>query len=384
MPLNAFEINIPSDHVASLVDRLRSAVWAAEPTFADPWEYGVPAEYLRQLIEYWLDRYDWSDQQAAMNRWQHLRGDVDGVTIHVLVEHGSGHSPVPLILSHGWPWTFWDFAKVIEPLAHPERFGGDSDDGFDVIVPSLPGSVFSPPPPRRIGWQQTAGLWVRLMDELGYDRFGAHGGDSGAFVTAQLAHEFPDRLIGGHLTYPALLSPAAQFTRDDFAPDEVADFAGQRDPTTNMTHFLTHTLEPQTIGWGLQDSPLGLAAWMLQRRAAWSDCKGDVENRFTKDELITSFALYWLTNTVTSSLRFYADSFRTPWQPTHSGEPTLRAPIGIASFPKELSHVPRSVAERYANLVHWTRMPSGGHFAPMEEPQLLIDDLRGFFRPLRR
>ena len=142
-------------------------------------------------------------------------------------------------------------------------------------------------------------------------------------------------------------------------------------------------LEPQTLAWALQDSPVGLAAWMLQRRAAWSDCEGEVERRFTKDELITSFALYWLTGTVSSSLRFYADSFRQPWQPSHDRRPTLQAPTGIAVFPRELSHVPRSVAEKHTNLVHWTRMPSGGHFAPMEEPDLLVQDIRDFVRPLR-
>ncbi|HEX2282029.1 MAG TPA: hypothetical protein VHG52_09750, partial [Thermomicrobiales bacterium] len=207
---------------------------------------------------------------------------------------------------------------------------------------------------------------------------------AGAFVTAQLAHQFADRLIGAHLTYPALLTPGAVFGRDDFTPDEVGDFDRQRNPMLNMTHFLTHTWEPQTLAWALQDSPLGLAAWMLHRRMAWSDCAGDVETRFTKDELITSFNLYWLTGTVASSLRYYAHSFRDPWTPAHDRSPVLEAPTGIAVFPRELTHVPRSVAERYVNLVHWTRMPTGGHFAPMEEPELLVEDIRAFFRPLRR
>ena len=160
-------------------------------------------------------------------------------------------------------------------------------------------------------------------------------------------------------------------------------FDNQRPSTLNMTHYLTHTFEPQTLAWAMQDSPAGQAAWMLHRRRAWSDCGGDVERRFTKDELITSFALYWLTNTVAGSLRFYADSFRTPWAPSHDRRPTLEAPTGIAVFPYELSHVPRAVAEREANLVHWTRMDRGGHFAAAEEPTLIVDDLRAFFRPLR-
>ena len=309
--------------------------------------------------------------------------ELDGIPLHFLHARSLSPHAIPIILTHGWPWTFWDFAKVIEPLAHPEWFGGDPEDGFDVVVPSLPSSVFSSPTPGGIGWRQTASLWVRLMSELGYQRFGAHGGDSGAFVSAQLAHAHADRLIGAHLSYPSLLDPSAVFGRDDFDADEVEDFDRQRDPMSNMTHFLVHILEPQTLAWALQDSPIGLASWMLHRRAAWSDCDGDVERRFTKDELITSFALYWLTGTVSSSLRFYADSFRQTWQPSHDREPTLQAPTGIAVFPRELSHVPRAVAERYANLTHWTRMPSGGHFAPSEEPERLVEDIRAFFRPLR-
>ncbi|WP_007507229.1 epoxide hydrolase family protein [Pseudofrankia saprophytica] len=384
MTLEPFQIKIGQDRLDLLGERLRSAVWADEAAGGEGWGYGVPGGYLRDLVRYWRDEYDWQDHEAAMNRWPHVRGEIDGVTVHALYERGSGPAPLPLVLSHGWPWTFWDFAKVIEPLAHPERFGGDPDDAFDVVVPSLPGSVFSAPSPSGVGWRRTAGLWVNLMAELGYERFGAHGGDSGAFVTAQLAHEFADRLIGAHLTYPALLgADTASLRREDFAPDEVGYFDARRSPQANLTHFLTHTLEPQTLAWAMQDSPVGLAAWMVQRRQAWSDCDGEVERRFSRDELITSFALYWLTGTVGGSLRFYADSFRLPWTASHDRQPALEAPTGIAVFPRELTHVPRALAEQHANLVHWTRMPGGGHFAPAEEPGLLVDDLRAFFRPLR-
>jgi pimeloyl-ACP methyl ester carboxylesterase len=273
---------------------------------------------------------------------------------------------------------------MIEPLAHPERFGGDPADAFDVVVPSLPGSVFSSPSRAGVGWRETAAVWVQLMAELGYDRFGAHGGDSGAYVSAQLAHEFADHVIGAHLTFPALIGgDLASVRRDDFAPDEVDFYDLQSTTGQNLTHFMTHIFEPQTLAWAMQDSPAGLAAWMLQRRRNWSDCDGDVERRFTKDALITSFALYWLTGTFGGSVRFYADSFGAPWTPAHDRRPTLQAPTGIAVFPHELLHVPRAFAEREANLVHWTRMDRGGHFAPAEEPALVVEDLRTFFRPLR-
>jgi len=382
--LEPFRIHISDERLARLDERLRTAEWPDEPPRGDAWQYGVSGPYLRELIAYWRDRYDWRAQERAMNRWPHVRGEIDGVTVHALHERGSGPAPLPLVLTHGWPWTFWDFAKVIEPLAHPERFGGDPSDAFDVVVPSLPGSVFSSPCPAGVGFRRTAALWVKLMGKLGYARFGAHGGDSGAYVGAQLAHEFPDRLIGTHLTFPALLgADLALVTRSDFAPDEVDFFDLQRASAQNLTHFLTHTFEPQTLAFAMQDSPTGLAAWMLQRRRAWSDCDGDVERRFTKDELITSFALYWLTGSFAGSVRFYADSFRTPWTPCHDRRPTLQAPTGIAVFPYELVHVPRALAQREAKLVHWTRMDRGGHFAAAEEPQRVVDDLRAFFRPLR-
>jgi pimeloyl-ACP methyl ester carboxylesterase len=385
--LEPFRVEISDERLALLDGRLRSTVWADDPPggggAVEPWRYGVSGPYLRELVEHWRDGYDWRAHESAMNRWPHVRGTIDGVTVHALHERGSGPSPLPLVLTHGWPWTFWDFAKVVDPLAHPERFGGDRADAFDVVVPSLPGSVFSSPSRPGIGWRETAGLWVKLMAELGYERFGAHGGDSGAYVSAQLAHEFPDRLVGAHLTFPALLGADLALSRHDFASDEVDDFDRQSDATVHMTHFLTHTFEPQTLAWAMQDSPAGMAAWMLQRRRAWSDCGGDVEQRFTKDELVTSFSLYWLTGTFAGSVRFYADSFATPWTRSHDRRPTLQAPTGIAVFPYELAHVPRAVAEREANLVHWTRMGRGGHFAPAEEPELVVEDLRAFFRPLR-
>ena len=378
-----FRVHVPDERLAALQARLRDIQWAEEPADVG-WHYGVAGSYLRELVAHWRDAYDWRQHEAAMNRWTHLRVALDGVTVHALHERGSGPAPLPLVLTHGWPWTFWDFADVIEPLAHPERFGADPADAFDVVVPSLPGSVFSTPSRPGIGWKETAGLWVQLMAALGYERFGAHGGDSGAFVSAQLAHEFADRVLGVHLTYPALLgADIAGLRREDYADDEVALYDARRDPRTQSTHFLTHIFEPQTLAWALQDSPVGLAAWMLQRRRAWSDCDGDVERRFTKDQLITSFALYWLTGTIAGSVRYYADSFREPWTPSHDRRPALEAPVGIAVFPRELTHVPRSFAARQANLVHWTRLPSGGHFAPAEEPQLVVEDLRRCFRPLR-
>ena len=325
---------------------------------------------LRRLATRWGDGFDFEAHEAQLNRQPHFRARVDDVEIHFIHRRGIGPSPIPLVLTHGWPWTIWDFAKVIEPLADPARFGGDARDAFDVIVPALPGYPLSAAPTRPIGFVETADLWrTLLIDVLGYEHFGAHGGDSGAFVSAQLAHAHADVLIGAHLTFPALLG---------------AKLGDARDRPDLQTHFLTHMFEPQTLAWAMHDSPVGMLAWMLQRRRSWSDCHGEVNRRFTDDELLLATTLYWLGGSFASSVRFYAASFGKPWTPRISGSPTLRAPTGIAVFPRELRKVTQAFAREHANLVHWSEMPRGGHFAASEEPELLIDDLRAFFRPLRR
>jgi pimeloyl-ACP methyl ester carboxylesterase len=381
-----FEIDIPEADLDDLSRRLRATRWADD--FAnDDWSFGVPASYLRGLVEYWLDGYDWRVHEAAMNEFQHWRVVLDGIPIHYMHVRGRAPNALPLVLTHGWPWTFWDYQKVLGPLADPSSSGGDPRDAFDLVVPSLPGYAFSTPMTTAgVGFVRTAELWHRLMhDELGYDRYGAAGGDWGAFVSAQLAHVAVGGVVGAYLTFPALLGAnLAGLGPDDYAPDEAGWFeqtmVGLR---SGQSHMAVHITDPQTLAYAMTDSPVGLASWMLERRRAWSDCDGDVERRFTKDDLITSFALYWLTRSFASAVRYYAESFRMPWTPVHDRQPTLQAPTGIAVFPKEIVLAPRRLAEKYANLVHWSVMPRGGHFAPAEEPGLYVDDIRAFFRPLR-
>jgi pimeloyl-ACP methyl ester carboxylesterase len=368
MTPSPFKISFDAAAVQQLQQRVRRTQWAPERQGAG-WEFGVPGAELRRLAAHWADGFDFAAVEVQLNRVPHFRMSVDGIDIHFIHRRGVGPAPVPLVLTHGWPWTFWDYAKVIEPLADPARFGGDPEDAFEVIVPALPGFPFSGKPTHPTGFVETADLWRRLLvDVLGYARFGAHGADSGAFVTAQLAHAHDDVLIGAHLTFPALLG---------------ASLGDARERADLQTHFLTHIFEPQTLSWAMHDSPVGMLAWMLQRRRSWSDCDGNVSHRFSDDELLLTTTLYWLSNSFASSVRYYADSFKSPWLPRYDGRPTLRAPTGIAVFPKELSRVPKALAQEYANLVHWSEFPRGGHFAASEEPQLLIEDLRAFFRPLR-
>jgi pimeloyl-ACP methyl ester carboxylesterase len=381
-----FEVDIPQDDVDALMDHLRRTRWADD--FAnDQWQFGVPAAYLRELVTYWTDSFDWRAQEAAMNAVDHFRVTIDEIPIHFVHVPGKGPDPLPLVLTHGWPWTFWDYRRVIAPLTDPASFGGDPADAFDLVVPSLPGYAFSTPMTTPgVGFPRTADLWHRLMtDVLGFDRYGAGGGDWGAFVTAQLAHVAPEGLIGAYLTFPALLGAnLAALRPDDYAPDE----AGWFDQTmiglqSGQSHMAVHIADPQTLAYAMTDSPVGLASWMLERRRAWSDCGGDVERSFSKDDLLTSFSLYWLTRSFPTAVRYYAESFRMPWAPVHDRTPTLQAPTGVAVYPKEIVLAPRRMVEEHANLVHWSVMPRGGHFAPAEEPDLYVEDIRTFFRGLR-
>jgi pimeloyl-ACP methyl ester carboxylesterase len=381
-----FEIAIPDADLGDLRERLQRARFADDFANED-WRYGVEGTYLRALVDYWLEGYDWRAREREMNTFSHFRVALDGVPIHFIHERGRGPSPVPLVLTHGWPWTFWDYAELIRPLADPGAHGGDAADAFHVVVPSLPGYGFSTPLRRPgVTWARTAELWLQLMsDVLGYERFAAQGGDWGALVTAELGHRFADRLHGIHVTLPG--HPAFGFQNmkpEDFGPDERDLFAtmGVRAKTATA-HLTVHSSDPQTLAYAFHDSPIGLAAWIVERRRAWSDCDGDVERRFTKDDLLDTVMLYWLTGSIGTSMRFYWENMRLPWKPAHDRQPAIEAPTGIAVFPKELLFLPRKLAERNANLTHWTRMESGGHFAPAEEPELLVEDIRACFRPLR-
>jgi pimeloyl-ACP methyl ester carboxylesterase len=281
-----------------------------------------------------------------------------------------------------------DYEHLIAPLANPAAFGGDPRDAFDVIVPSLPGTAFSSPlRTTGIGVTATADLWARLMrDVLGYDRFAAGGGDSGAFVSVRLGHAHAAQVIGIHLNLPATVSMAALGTirRDDYTSEEehyLADTPAHERGTTG--HMAVHTEDPQTLSWAMNDSPAGLAARMIKRRRNWSDCGGEVERRFSKDQLLTAASLYWLTGTFHTSVRFYTETFRAPWPLVHDRQPPVEVPTAVAVFPRELIRVPRRFIESQVNLARWTVMPRGGHFAPSEEPELMIEDIRAFFRDLR-
>ena len=358
----------------------------------DDWRYGTNGDYLSELVAYWRKHFDWRSQERAMSKYSHFRTRIDEVPIHFIHEHGKGPNCIPLIATHGWPWTFWDMHKLIGPLTDPSAHGGDAADAFDVVVPSLPGFGFSSPVQKTgVDYVRTADIWVTLMqDVLGYGRFAAHGGDWGAHVTAQMGHKHADRLVGIHLTTTLPLTVLnAERPWDTTGPalmtaeGEARQKLLERSRRTS-SHMAVNMLDPQTIAYAMQDSPAGLCAWLLERRRAWSDCHGDVETRFSKDELLTNMTIYWVTNTFGTSCRFYREAVERPWVPTHDRTPVVEAPTAVSVFLGDLS-LPqdRDWYNTYYNLHYENEWSSGGHFAPAEEPDAIVHDLREAFRTLR-
>jgi pimeloyl-ACP methyl ester carboxylesterase len=387
-----FEIAVPEDVLADLRDRLaRTRLPQAFPD--DGWTYGTDIAYLRELVDYWLHPYDWRKQEAELNRLDNFRVTIDDVPLHFVHTSGKGPKPLPLILSHGWPWTFWDCRHVIGPLTDPAAHGGEPDDAFDVVVPSLPGFVFSSPLPRpRIDWQDTSDLWARLMtDVLGYERFGAFGGDWGRAITLQLGHRYAERVIGVHVagTHRLAVWNADDRPWDIFGPlpaglpsdvREVAVATQRR----YASHVTVQVIDPLTLAAALHDSPAGLCSWLLERRRNWSDCSGNVETRFSKDELLTQTMLYWATDCFADTARFYHYASERRWTPDHDRRPIVEAPTGVTVFLRD-NRLPRSDEQLRAEWnLHFRRdHERGGHFCAAEEPQAIIQDLRDFFRPLR-
>lgn len=385
MPVEPFKIDIPEATLSDLRERLARTRWP-EDFGNEQWQYGASTAYLKRLCGYWEKQFDWRAAEREINTFSHFRTTVEGIPIHFIHERGKGPRPKPLILSHGWPWTFWDLNKVIRRLSDPASFGGDPDDAFDVIVPSLPGFGFSVPlRTPGINFWRTADLWVELMAQLGYPRFYAEGGDWGSLVTAQLGHKYADRVPGIylHLMVPLTLFNSAGAGPADYAPDEQELLAKNlRFFSQESGYSAIQCTKPQTLAHALNDSPAGLAAWLVEKRRTWSHCNGDVETRFSKDELCTMLTLYWATQSYGTSARYYYECTHNPWKPSHDRSPVVESPTGLGLFDHEIANMPRRWRERYYNLKHTTRFEKGGHFAPMEEPEALVADIRAFFRTL--
>ena len=381
MNIQPFSINVAQGVLDDVHERLTRMRWPDEVQGAS-WEYGTNLNYLKSLVAYWQHHFDWRRQETALNQFAHFRAQIGSFGIHFIHEHGRGPNPLPLIITHGWPGSFVEMVKIIPMLTDPGSHGGDPSDAFDVVAPSLPGFGFSDRP--TVGGMtlsKTAKLWARLMTEgLGYTRFAAAGGDIGSGVTQNLALAYPAFLVGIHLTYLGASSQETELP-DLSKTEKQYLFAVQRWMQQEGAYEHLQATKPQTLAYGLNDSPVGLAAWMIEKFCSWSDCDGEIERRFSKDELLTNIMIYWATETLNSSIRTYYENAHAS-SPLKVGQ-YIDVPTGFALFPKEIETPPREWAERTLHIQHWTQMPRGGHFAALEEPELLAEDIRAFFRPLR-
>jgi pimeloyl-ACP methyl ester carboxylesterase len=386
-----FTVAIPDLELEELRRRLLATRWAPDAGNAD-WGYGVQRGWLREMVRYWASDFDWRAQEKQINDLPNYLVEIAGTPIHFLHVKGVGPNPTPIILSHGWPWTFWDWREVIGPLTDPAAHGGDPADAFDVVVPSLPGFGFSTPlTDTGFGARKIAEYWHVLMSRvLGYPRYGVGGGDWGSTISGEVAHGFPDSVIGAWLTLPNVPGVRLwEITPADFGPDEqwmVRQAAAAR--PTIMSHSTVHRTEPQTLAYGLVDSPVGTAAWIWGRRRDWGDWDrdgGDVLDLFDRDFLCTTASIYWLTRSIASSVRIYREHYTggAPPPPRHDRMPAIEVPTAFAVFPKELLLLPREVAARATDLRRWSIMPRGGHYPPSEQPGLVVTELREFFRELR-
>ena len=383
MAIERFTINIADAVIADLKRRLVATRWPDELENTG-WELGSSLGYMKSLADYWLNVYDWRRHEAVLNELPQYRVALDGLRIHFVHARGKGPKPLPLIITHGWPGSFVEMVRLIPLLTDPETHGGSAEDAFHVIVPSLPGYGFSDRPRERgMNPFEVAALWARLMSELGYERFGAQGGDWGSTVSTALGLDHPLRIIGIHLNYIAgrflLGGTLNQAPDDDIAKSYLAELRAWWDSEGGYSHV--QGTKPQTLGYALNDSPAGLAAWIVEKFRTWSDCAGDPEQSFTRDDILTNVMIYWVTQTINSSTRLYFETRQQPLQLSSSNR--VQPPVAVALFPEEIPMPPRALAERGYNIVRWSAMTRGGHFAAMEQPALLAQDIREFFRPLR-
>ena len=379
--IRAFEIAVPDSVLTDLRARL-SGVRLPDQIPGTAWEYGTNRAYLEELLGYWRDEFDWRAQERRLNGFDHFRTAIDGVDVHFVHQRSEHPDAIPLLMIHGWPGSFFEFAGVVGPLTDPTPHEGDPTDAFHLVAPSLPGFGFSGKPAEP-GWspERMADVLAALMERLGYDRYGVQGGDWGGIIGRSLAGNYPEHVIGLHSNF-ILSGPAPGVDPNAGVTPEEIEIRRERVEAfaEGSGYQEIQGTKPQTLGYGLNDSPAGLAAWIVEKFHGWSDHSGDVEEAFTKDELLTNITLYWVTETITSSTRIYYESRHAPvTRPVQYVE----VPTAGAIFPKEIYFTPRTWAEARYNIVRWTVMPRGGHFAALEEPELLVDDIRAFYRELR-
>jgi epoxide hydrolase len=374
--IRPFRIDVPDAVLDDLRARLTGTRWP-EAECVDDWSQGIPLAYTRELATYWADRYDWRSREAALNRFEQFVTEIDGLDIHFIHQRSPHPNALPLLITHGWPGSIVEFHKVIQPLTDPTAHGGRAEDAFHVVCPSLPGYGFSGKPAVS-GWgvAKIAQTWETLMGRLGYDRYGAQGGDWGAAVTTVIGRN-RGRCVAIHLNMPIGLPPTGGIAEPTKEEQEVlAALAHHQRWGTGYSK--QQSTRPQTLGYGLADSPVGQMAWIVEKFQSWMDCDGHPENVLSRDELLDNVMMYWATDSGASSARLYWESFNS-----FATAGRVELPTGIAVFPKEILRAPRSWCETNYHITRWTTMPRGGHFAAFEQPQLFVDDVRAFFTTVR-
>ena len=374
--ITPFTINTPEEQLTDLRNRINNTRWAEEEC-VDDWSQGIPLTYVREIADYWANQYDWRKSEQYLNTFDHFQTNIDDLAIHFIHQKSPHPDAYPLIITHGWPGSIVEFHKVIQPLVDPTKHGGKAEDAFHVVCPSLPGYGFSGKPSQS-GWgvEKIAETWDQLMVRLGYENYGAQGGDWGAAVTTQIGRNI------GHCDAIHINMPIGRPT-----PESLQDPTDEeKSALEGLTYYQEwdsgyskqQSTRPQTLGYSLVDSPVGQMAWIIEKFWSWMDCDGHPENTLTRDELLDNVMLYWLTASGASSARLYWESFGS-----FGGGDKVELPTGVASFPKEIIRSPRRWCEESYNITHWTTMPKGGHFGAFEQPELFINDLRIFFKTIR-
>ena len=377
-----FTIHVPDETLDRIRRRVAGFPWHEMPDDGG-WACGTNLDYMKELCAYWVNEFDWRKQEAAINRFSHFKVTVLGIDMHYLLERGSGPDPMPLLISHGWPGSIVEFLEIIEPLAHPERFGGEIEDAFDVIAPSLPGFGYSGRPPRPYGPRRMAEVMNGLMTEaLGYEGYLAQGGDWGGAISSWLGFDHAEACRAIHINILTMRHPGGPQGQEERDWAERFD----RDQFSENGYRIQQATKPQTLSYAMMDSPVGIAAWLIEKFNSWSDTVGDdIESAHSKDRLLTNIMVHVTTRTFNTASWIYYGREEEGGRILSDEGKRVEVPTACAVFPKEiLEWPPRSYADRLYNIQRWTEMPRGGHFAALEEPELLVEDIRDFARSLRR
>ena len=378
--IKPFKVKISEENLQNIYSKVKNYQWHEMPDDGG-WEYGTNLDYMKDFCKYWTKEFDWKKTEKKINKFNNFKSNIDGVDIHFIHEKGSGSNPKPLLLSHGWPGSIVEFLHIIEKLSHPEKFGGNKEESFDVIVPSLPGFGFSGRPSRPIGPRKMASIFNLLMTNvLGYKKYIAQGGDFGGTIATWLAYDFPKNLLGIHINILIIRHPDGPQSKEEKEWQE----RFKKEQRIEDGYRTQQATKPQTLSYAMMDSPVGIAAWIIEKMRGWSDIKNDnIESVYSKDLLLSNIMIYLVTKTFNTASWIYYGRREEGGRFFPKEHLPLKTPTAAALFPKEyLEWAPRSYVERIYNIKRWTQMPKGGHFAALEQPDLLVKDIRDFAKSL--